>query len=197
MRINSMRALILLVVLLSLLTSCRWFRKPKPAPLPAKIPAYTWPAPAPPPLLEPPPIDAEVNPPVVTDLPDIGILQLPPPPEEKKRPSRPGPRTSPATEPSAAVTPAPATPAPQLRPMLSPAQRQDLERSVSDRLARAQNTLASIGGRKLSEEQEELAAQIRTFIRQAEEARTSDLLRANNLAERAVVFAAELAKRLR
>jgi hypothetical protein len=81
--------------------------------------------------------------------------------------------------------------------MLSPAQRQDLERSVSDRLARAQNTLASIGGRKLSEEQEELAAQIRTFIRQAEEARTSDLLRANSLAERAVVFAAELAKRLR
>ena len=57
--------------------------------------------------------------------------------------------------------------------------------------------MAAIGGRRLNSEQEDLAAQIRTFIRQAEEARTTDLLRANNLAERAEVFAAELAKRLR
>jgi hypothetical protein len=81
--------------------------------------------------------------------------------------------------------------------MLTAAQKQDLERSVSERLARAQNTLSSIGARRLSGELEEMATQVRTFIRQAEEARTSDLLRANNLAERAVVIAAELAKRLR
>jgi hypothetical protein len=81
--------------------------------------------------------------------------------------------------------------------MLTAAEKQNLERSVSDRIARAQSTLAAVGGRRLSSEQEDLAAQIRTFIRQAEEARATDLLRANNLAERAEVFAAELAKRLR
>ena len=193
-----MRAVMLLLLLLPALTSCRFFRKSKPAPLPAKIPVQTQPAPQPappPPQLEPPP----QNPPTTdaqkpAELPEAGVQPLPPPPPEKKRPSPAGPRTPTVTEPPAA---APAAPAPQLRPMLSAAEKQNLERSVSDRIARAQSTLAAVGGRRLSSEQEDLAAQIRTFIRQAEEARATDLLRANNLAERAEVFAAELAKRLR
>ena len=194
-----MRAAVLLLLLMPALTSCRFFRKSKPAPLPAKIPVQTQPAqlPAPPPQpqLEPPPQippNTEVQNPA--DLPEAGVQPLPPPPPEKKRPSPLGPRTPTVAEPPAA---APAAPAPQLRPMLTAAEKQNLERSVSDRIARAQSILAAVGGRRLSGEQEDLAAQIRTFIRQAEEARTTDLLRANNLAERAEVFAAELAKRLR
>jgi hypothetical protein len=183
-----------LLLMMPALTSCRLSRKPKPVPLPAKIPVQTQPAPAPPPQqLEPPP---QIPPNTEAEGP-IGLPQqepepLPPPPPVKKTPPRPAPRVPPAAE-----TPPPPAPAPQLVPMLTPAQRQDLERSVGDRINRAQNILASIAGRRLSREQQDMAGQIRTFLRQAEEARGTDLLRANNLAERAEVLAQDLAKRLR
>ncbi len=81
--------------------------------------------------------------------------------------------------------------------MLTPVQQQELERSTGERIARAQNILASISRKRLNKEQGDMAGQIRTFLKQAEEARGTDLLRANNLAERAEVLAQELANRLR
>jgi ribose 1,5-bisphosphokinase PhnN len=54
-----------------------------------------------------------------------------------------------------------------------------------------------MAGRRLAGGPAEMVNQIRTFIKQAEEARDTDLLRANNLAERAEVLAQELAKRVR
>ncbi|MFB3776546.1 MAG: hypothetical protein ACE141_03015 [Bryobacteraceae bacterium] len=196
MSMTTVRAALLIALLLPALSSCRLFRKSKPAPPPAKIPAQTQPSPAPPPQLEPPP---QLSPSAETQEPaglpgQITEPLPPPPPEEKKRPSRASPR---APAPAESSAPAPAAPAPQLRPMLTAAQQQALERSITDRIARAQNTLAALAGRRLNSEQEDLAGQVRTFIRQAEEARATDLLRANNLAERAEVLAAELAKRLR
>ena len=119
-------------------------------------------------------------------------MVIPTPPSEEKRAPRPAPRV-----PAAAETPPPPAPAPQLVPMLTPAQRQELERSVNDRIGRAQNILGSILGKRLSGEQEDMVGQIRTFLKQAEEARGTDLLRANNLAERSEVLAQNLARRLR
>jgi hypothetical protein len=81
--------------------------------------------------------------------------------------------------------------------MLTQAQRQELERAVNERIGRAQSVLASMAGRRLAGGPAEMVNQIRTFIKQAEEARDTDLLRANNLAERAEVLAQELAKRVR
>jgi hypothetical protein len=183
------RVAVALLLALPALTSCRLFRKPKPVPRPFKLPVQTRPAPAPPALLEPPP---EIPPDTTAQGPATLPHQEPPlpaPPPARKTPPR---FAAPAAE-----APQAATPAPLLVPVLTPAQRQELERSVNERTSRAQRVLASIAGRRLSREQAELAGQIRTFLKQAEEARGTDLLRANNLAERAEVLAEDLALRLR
>lgn len=183
-----MRAAIVVLALAPGLTSCRLFRKPKPVPMPAP-PAQVQPAPVekppspepemPPPELKP----AEPPPPTVVSQPQP---ELPPPPSQK-RPSPLGPRVPP---PSAQPPP----PAPQLRPMLSSAQRQELERTINERIGRARAVLKSLEGKRLAREQ---VIQIQTFIDQAEGARKTDLLRANNLAERAEVLANDLANRVR
>jgi hypothetical protein len=88
-------------------------------------------------------------------------------------------------------------PPPQLRPILTPAQRQKLEKDFAERVNRTQTILRSLEKRKLTAEQTAAVSQIRTFLQQSEEARKTDLLRANNLAERAEVLAQDLTARLR
>ena len=78
--------------------------------------------------------------------------------------------------------------------MLSSAQRRELERTINERIGRARGVLRSLQGKRLAKEQ---VIQIQTFIDQAEDARKTDLLRANNLAERAEVLANDLASRVR
>jgi hypothetical protein len=51
--------------------------------------------------------------------------------------------------------------------------------------------------RRLTADQAAAVSQIRTFLQQSEEAGKTDLLRANNLAERAEVLAQDLTARLR
>ncbi len=187
-----MRAAIVVLILAPGLTSCRLFRKPKPVPMPAP-PAQVQPAPvqkppSPEPEIPPPELkSAEPPPPAVISQPQP---ELPPPPSQK-RPSPVGPRVAPP-----AIQPPP-PPAPQLRPMLTRAQRQELERTINDRIGRARGVLKSLEGKRLTREQIDLVNQIRTFIGQAEEARRTDLLRANNLAERAEVLASDLANQVR
>ena len=81
--------------------------------------------------------------------------------------------------------------------MLSSAQKQGLERTINERIGRARGVLKSIEGKRLAKEQADIVYQIQTFIKQAEEARKIDPLRANNLAERAEVLASDLANRVR
>ncbi len=179
---------VVLLAALPALVSCRK-KTPRPVPPPAKIPVHEPVKPPPPPLLEAPPRIA-VIPPETGAVELAATPALPPPPVAKKSPPPAAPR-------AATAEPAPTSAAPQLRPMLTPAQRQELERVVGERLRRAQGVLALARGRSLSGDQAELANQVRTFIRQAEEARETDLLRANNFAERAEVLAQDLAQRLR
>jgi hypothetical protein len=189
-----MRAAIVVLMLAPGLTSCRLFRKQKPLPMPAP-PVQTQPAPAqkppapepeiPPPELKP----AQPPPPAVISQPQP---ELPPPPSQT-RPSPVGPRLpAPAAQPPAAPPPTP-----QLRPMLSRAQTRELERTISEQIGRARGVLKSLQGKRLAREQTEIVDQIQTFIGQAEEARKTDLLRANNLAERAELLANDLASRVR
>ena len=178
-----------IAVLALALSSCQPSRKPKTPPAPAPRPFQNLPqrAETPPPVLEPPPpAPSSDEPQQPLSVPGTNPT-LPPP--ATRRPSPAGPRV-PAAEP-------PTAPAPQLRPMLTQAQRQELERAVNERIGRAQSVLASMAGRRLIGGQAEMVNQIRTFIKQAAEARDTDLLRANNLAERAEVLAQELAKRVR
>jgi len=177
-----------LVAVILLLAGCRTARKARPAPKPAQIslPALV---PPPPPELEPPP-ELAVVPPEAAPPPGLTDgVSLPPPP---RRQTQAEPRVSQPVE-----TGRPAWQAPQLRPLLTPAEQRRLEQSVSEKIHNAQALLASIAGKTLTRELAELAAQVRMFIKQAEEARRSDLLRANNLAERAEVLARELASKIR
>jgi len=146
------------------------------------------PPPAPPPAValfdalvaEAPRIDAQ---PVALALPELEALPAYP---------KPRPAAAPPRRPAR-----PQAPAPELQPMLTPDERAALDRQVGARIRRAAALLRAVEGTPLSGEQAALAAQVKTFLRQAEEARNTDLLRANNLAERAEVLAVELSRRVR
>jgi len=182
-----MRVRIYLLALAMMLaaTGCR---KHKPIPLPFRPPPEKPPVVAESPEIPPPP---EL---LVEAWQETAImalaLQLPP------LVAPPKPRPVPTPPPGQVQAP-PAFPVPQLRPILTPAETQELERTISARISRAEGVLKSIAGRRLSAQQTAVSTQVRTFIRQAEEARKTDLLRANNLAERAEVLASDLAAQLR
>jgi outer membrane biosynthesis protein TonB len=177
-------ALIAVVTFSPAMTSCWPFKRakakpPASTPVPAQVPQ-----PQPAPIEQPPP----------TEAPEPAPVEQPKPAPEapvQKRPSPAGPPVQP-TPPAP-----PPAPVPQLRQILTPAQRRQLNRSIDERISRAARTLAALEGRTLSREQVAAANQIRTFLRQAEEARKSDLVRANNLAERADVLAQDLMRRIR
>ncbi len=194
-----LRLMLVVVLLTPGLVSCRLFRKPpRPIPPPFKPPVQTVstqaqkpaepPAPAPAPEVPP---SEEAEPMVM--IPETSQGRLPPPPKPRI------PVSQPVQQPAAQPAPAPpeTAPAPQLRPILTPSQTQELERTIPERLSRAQGILKSIEGRRRSRSQFAAARQIQTFIDQAEEARKTDLLRANNLAERAEVLAEDLARQMR
>ena len=188
-----LRAVIVVLALTPALTSCWPFRKSQPTPPPANPPVQFQPplppaktAPAPEPEVEAPPsLQAPVAQPAVT-LPSTEPEPLPGP--ERRRPSPVGPPVS--------VQPQPEAP-PQLRPILTPAQRRNLERTFAEHVNRTQTILRSLEKRRLTADQTAAVSQIRTFLQQSEEARKTDLLRANNLAERAEVLAQDLTARLR
>lgn len=177
-------------------TSCRIFRRSKATPPPPPLVVVT-PPPAKPaePTVPPPqeqiPARQEGPPPQIQPLPPS--IEVPPPKSPRatrRRPQAPAP-----AEPEEAA-PAPA-PIPQLQQILTPEQRQALNQSVDQSMARARQSLNALAGRRLNDEQNAVVERIHTFIRQAEESRGNDLVRAKNLAERAEVLAADLLSSLR
>lgn len=199
---NRLRLWACAVVLGALWTSSCWpFRKARPAAPPSvPTPVSAQPPAAEPPLPEVHRASTEVEPPEVpAEQPVLRapVVILPPPlPAPPKRSSPAGPRAEPPSSEPQPQAP-PAAPPPQLKQILTPEQRAALERNINERLARARATLASLRGKALDAQQTTLVEHIQTFIAQAEEARTSDLLRASNLAERADVLARDLAASVR
>lgn len=197
---KSSRVWVVTAVLLvaPVMTSCWPFRKSRkpapPPPIPQTQPAQTQPQPTittPPPEL-PPASQGPVSPPPA-QLPQTPTPSAPPPPE--KRPSPAGPPVRPAPQPPSPETPA--APAPQLRPILTTQQKQQLNQVIDERIRRARRVLAAVEWRSLTEDQKAAVNQVRTFIQQAEDARKDDLVRAGNLAERADVLAQDLTNRIR
>lgn len=104
---------------------------------------------------------------------------------------------APAPAPSAApARPASAAPI-QLGDMLSPDEQQKLSAAIDASVARANRNLAALSGRTLSSGQRETVNQIRSFLKQAENARSTDLQAARSLAERADLLSRDLLQNLR
>jgi len=149
--------------------------------------------PLPPPIEDstapkPEPAPANLPPPVVT-IPEQPIhQQIPPPPEPVKKPRQ---RRKPAntnTQMASAGPPPAVSAAGNLNTPDPTNQRQLTDASIEQ----TEKTLNGIT-RKLNDQEQKTAAQIREFIKQAREALTAnDINGAANLAEKAKVFLGEL-----
>jgi hypothetical protein len=135
---------------------------------------------------------------------------MPGPPKSKrktaKKTRKPDTSVTPSAGAQAAVPAAPASPpqgaapppVPQLGQMLSEEQRRDYEARIHDALERARANLRKARGNpRMTEAQQRMAAQVETFVDQAEERRKTDLVSSRSLAERADLLARDLAESLR
>lgn len=122
------------------------------------------------------------------------MAELPPPPARKPAPRRPVVATAPP-KPAAAPQPE-ASPSPRLGQLFTPDQQREYNRTLDESLERVKRALAVVSAKPLSPEQSEIANKIRTFQKQAEQAREQDLLTAVTLAKRADVLARDLLERV-
>jgi outer membrane biosynthesis protein TonB len=131
-----------------------------------------------PPALSPEPV--AVQPPVVAPRP------------KPAKPTRPA--AEPAPEPaSEASHPA----APLITPQLSPEEQATYQRKTNDDIGLAERNLQQTSGNTHSAAQDDLREKIRRFIDQAREAsKAGDLVRAQNLAQKARLLSVELVESL-
>lgn len=189
------RSILFAAVLLGLLAGAGCSsRKPRPFLLPL-LPALERP--------QPEPIDPPAPPILLTRLerlppwPFQPKWELPEPPEEPKaadvKPSRPAAPVKP--EPPV-LSEAPAE-VPQLGRLLTPEERFQHDRTITENLGRARERIRNLQPLRLTAVQRDALERIRSFIDQAEEARNADLLRALNLSVRATVLADDLSRSIR
>jgi hypothetical protein len=152
-----------------LMTGC-WLKKKKPVAVPPAPAPVTQPAPAAAPKATAPAVE--------TPAPPKPVVQRP--------------KVQPAPRPQAA---APATPVPQLGAMIPAAQRQQLDAIYALDLRKARAVLSAVGISGLDTQRSEMAARVRSFIKQAEEFHPLDLAAAAEMAQRARVLAEDLEKR--
>jgi len=166
-------------------------------PVPEKQPAQ----PPPPPPLPPAQTGTAIAPPPAGNEPKV-----PGPPKKHRRQTKKteaaqSAQTSEA-QPAAATPPAPATtattapsPVPQLGQMLTDQQRRDYETHIQSALDRARANLQKAHSNpNLTDAQKNMAAQVASFVDQAEERRKTDPVSARSLAERADLLARDLAE---
>jgi hypothetical protein len=194
-----LRVLCILVVLVMVESSCHRHKVASPLPpVPASLTPQLEAHPVPPPAqLEPPP---KIPPAPTPAPPQVGtpadLYQVNRPPEPRRS------RTAAGNNPAAPTQPAPAPAAPAVTPprlgdILTLDQQREFNIAIDQSLSRAQASLGSIGSHQLSQEQQSLVEQIRSFMQQAQETRKSDLQGAKRLAERADVLAGDLAASFR
>jgi hypothetical protein len=86
---------------------------------------------------------------------------------------------------------------PQLAPLLTPQQRAELNTAIDGSLRRAAVNAGRARNRRLTADQQATLARVDSFIKQAQEARSTDLSVAKSLAERADLLADDLARSVR
>lgn len=132
---------------------------------------------------------------VAPQLPSLTPETMPEVPEAPKRVARrPTPPVAPA-KPPVVAPPEPAA-TPKLAQMFTPEELRENTRALDESLDRVNRALAIVEGKNLTPEQKETAERIRTFRKQAEQAREQDLLTAVSLARRADLLAKDLLERL-
>src|SRR6185436_5295108 len=131
-----------------------------------------------------------------------------PPPTSESMPKAegrvpPGPVKGPrqrgnGTTTSSPVKPAPVTttPQPRLGQIFTADQLRDYTRALEESLDRVRRALGVLDRRPLTREQIDIRNRIRTFQKQAEQAREQDLVTAVSLARRADLLAKDLLERL-
>jgi hypothetical protein len=187
------------VLTLSFAASSCWFKKSPavftPPPVAAAPPPTTTTDPAS--LPQPPKIEGDPNstnpPPTPNSMPKAeGTV----PPKQTKPPRRvavtPAPPKPPGTDKPGSVEPS----QPRLGQIFTPEQWRDYNRTLDESLDRVRRALEVLDGKKLNAEQKETRNRIRTFQKQAEQARQQDLVTAGNLARRADLLAKDLVERL-
>ncbi len=170
-------------------TQVRVFTPPPVTPRPAPVRS------AAPKLPEAPQIAADqaaIVPPPLPETPDLSAEI----PEAPKRVAR-RPVQAAAPKP---VPPGPAAPevpvAPKLAQMFTPEELRENTRALDESLDRVNRILSVVEAKNLTPDQKEIAERIRTFRKQAEQAREQDLLTAVSLAKRADLLAKDLLERL-
>jgi hypothetical protein len=149
-----------------------------------------------------PPPDVKTTPPA----PDSSkALEFPPtlpgPPKPKRKlkvtHSRPASTpVQPAPAPASSAQPA-LVAEPELGPMLSDDQKNNLLVSINDLVSKTESNLRVAESRNPSERHRELIKQARTFVAQALEARSRDLVVSKSLAQRAEILSRELLSQLK
>lgn len=165
-----------------------WFKKKAaPAVVVSKPPVrpLVLPQKPPPPAIAEPAVEIAGPP----ELPSLtfpsGEPKVAPPPKPRRRPAH-------AAAQGPAAQPESAEPVPQLKPVLTAAERERLSAEYEIRRKRAEAVLARFGTRSLSSQQLETVQRVRSFLRQAEEQFEQDLATAVQLIRRADLLAADL-----
>jgi len=135
---------------------------------------------------------ASIVPPLLPENPDL-TGEIPDAPKRIAR--RPAPVIAPP-KPVAQGPAAPETVAPKLAQMFTPEELRENTRALDESLDRVNRILVIVEGKNLTADQKEIAERIRTFRKQAEQAREQDLLTAVSLARRADLLAKDLLERL-
>jgi hypothetical protein len=149
------------------------------------------------PLPDPPIIEidsASIAPP---DLPGMAPTEITGElPDAPKRVTRRAPQVIVPPKPTNTNPVAPEPQTPRLAQMFTPEEFRANTRALNDSLERVNRALAIVEGKNLTPDQKEIAERVRTFRKQAEQAREQDLLTAVSLARRADLLAKDLLERL-
>jgi hypothetical protein len=173
------------------LQGCLFSRKKKPRPFtPPPVAARVPPQPRPVELEPLPEAAFEVY--AGLEAPVIRVAGLPPAPP---RPAPAKPAARPAPAPAVVETP-PAVAPPRAAAIYSPEEIRQMNQELDGYLDRVRRALARAEGRALPPELAALANNARSFLVQAEQARSQDLVTAVTLAKRADLFAMDLVQRL-
>jgi hypothetical protein len=149
-----------------------------------------------PPPAESAPMPAPTAPPTVETTeepaPEVPSPSPAPPPASARRPAAPKRPAPPETAEATAAKPAAP---PQISPQLSPRDLETTKSNTTKDITTAEQNLTLANGKQLSAPQKDLVEKIKGFLNQSHEAiRADDWVRAQNLAEKARVLSAELAK---
>jgi len=205
-----MRGPAILVIAMACLLSGGCFQKHRKLVLPPPAPVVAKPNPQPqietPPPIRPQVAVLDIEPFALSPNPPIANENPPAPPAPRRRTpttpaagtpgaGEPHPATPEEATPSTPVAPTPA--APQLSEILTNDRRQQYEGELAGYETRAREVVNRLARQRLNGRQQGTLDRIRTFLKQAEEAKVKDIVTAVQLAKRADLLAQDLLRSLR